>query len=35
MLKEEDRSKLVLKFLKDFCTDLIEGEENIHLDEIK
>ena len=34
MSEEGDRSELVLKFLKDFCTDLIEGEGNIHLSEI-
>ena len=34
MLKKGDRSELVLKFLKGFCTDLIEGEENVHLNEI-
>ena len=34
MLKEGDESELVLKFLKGFCTGLIEGEGNVHLDEI-
>ena len=34
MSEEGSRSELVLKFLKDFCTDLIEGEGNVHLDEI-
>ena len=34
MLKEGDGSELVLEFLKGFCTDLIEGEGNVHLDEI-
>ena len=34
MLKEGDRSELVLEFLKGFCTDLIEGEGNVHLGEI-
>ena len=34
MLEERGRSELVLKFLKGFCTGLIEGEENVHLDEI-
>ena len=34
MSEEGDRSELVLEFLKGFCTDLIEGEGNVHLDEI-
>ena len=34
MLKEGGRSELVFEFLKGFCTDLIEEEGNVHLDEI-
>ena len=34
MSEEGGRSELILKFLKGFCTDLIEGEGNVHLDEI-
>ena len=34
MLKKGGRSELVLEFLKGFCTGLIEGEGNVHLDEV-